>query len=252
VVALNQRYSRDDIRAFEVGKIFRASSSGGTAIEGIVETLELAVVLGGSAEPFSWDIATRSEDIFDLRGILQRYFSRIGLPSIDFRPVDEARWGIGSPALAIYSGDEEIGRMGRIDDTLIEREKIDGAPVIAIFDLERIAPLASVENRYTAPSKFPVVGRDLSILVDASVANRDLEAAITSAGAPLLSRVTLFDLYQGKGIEPGKKSVAWSLQFTSWEGTLTDEQVATSMKAISKALGSEFNAQLRGTEDTKG
>jgi phenylalanyl-tRNA synthetase beta chain len=207
---------------------------------------ELAVLMSGQAEPIAWDVPARPSDIHDLRGILDRYFDRIAARDISYRAVDEAQWGVGAPALAIFAGDAEIGRLGPVDAAAVERFDIAGGPVIALLDIERLAPHAFRPARYLPVSKFPVVERDLSLIVDASVPSASLESSIRSAGGELLSGVRLFDLYQGKGIEEGKKSVAYSLRFTSYDRTLDDATIEGMMSRIIKQLESEHGAKLRG------
>jgi phenylalanyl-tRNA synthetase beta chain len=245
-VALNERHSRPDLRLFEVGKAFRQGRPDQGTIPGIVETEELAVLMSGLAEPIAWDTPSRNSDIHDLRGTMDRYFDRIAIRDVDYRPVDEARWGIGAPALAVFVGGEEVGRVGPLDPSLLERFDIRGTPVLALFNLEAIARRAYTPARYSAPSKYPTVERDISILVDQSTANGAMEETIRASGGELLSGVRLFDLYEGKGMEPGKKSVAYSLSFTSHERTLDDATIEEAMQRIIASLVEQHGAQLRG------
>jgi phenylalanyl-tRNA synthetase beta chain len=82
--------------------------------------------------------------------------------------------------------------------------------------------------------------------VDAGVSHALLESTIRASGEPLLSGVRLFDLYQGKGVEPGKKSVAYALRFTSHDRTLDESTIEEKMTAIIQRLESEHGAKLRG------
>jgi phenylalanyl-tRNA synthetase beta chain len=212
----------------------------------VVETLELSVVMSGRAEPWAWDVSGRGQDLYDLRGVLDRYFSRIGLKEIEYRSSDSAQWGIGALALEIRAGGEEIGRLGPVDAGTLSAFDIDGVPVIALFDLTRIARRAFTDGRYVAPSKFPAVVRDISIVLDAAVANAAVEGTIRAAGGALLSGVSLFDLYAGKGVPEGKKSLAYSLTFTPSERTMEDAEVEVLMGGIIKRLAEEHGAELRG------
>jgi phenylalanyl-tRNA synthetase beta chain len=248
IVALNERYSRPNLRFFEAGRAYRRGRSERGLIPGIVETEELAVLMSGLAEPEAWDTPARQSDIHDMRGLLDRYFEHIAVHGVEYRPVDEARWGIDAPALAVFVGGEEAGRIGPLDRGLIERFDIAGRPVLALFNLEILARLAYVPAKYSAPSKFPTVARDISLLVGGGVSNGALESTIRNAGGDLLSGVQLFDLYQGKGMEPGTKSVAYALRFTSHERTLDDTTIDEAVKRIVAALASEHGATLRGGE----
>ncbi|MEO5928340.1 MAG: phenylalanine--tRNA ligase subunit beta [Candidatus Kapaibacterium sp.] len=246
VIGFNQRYSLNNLRLFETGTAFRASGADKGIIPGVVEMTELSIAMSGAAEPQGWDVAARNSDLSDLRGMLDRYFDRVGVLNVAYRAADDAKWGFDAPALSIHVGNAEVGRAGRFDPELTERHDIAGAPVIAVIDLERLAEHAFTPTRYKAPSKFPVVLRDISIVVDAERTNAELEKTILGAGGALLSNVRLFDLYQGKGMEPGKKSVAYSLSFTSYERTLEDGEIEKIVGKIVRKLDQEHGAKLRG------
>lgn len=246
IIGSNERYGRGDLRLFEVGHAFRAGRHDQGLIPGVVEMTELSVAMSGAAEPTAWDLARRDADLYDLRGSVERYLERIGIRNASYRAADEAKWGFGAPALAVLVEDEEVGRIGPVDAELLGRFDIAGHPVVAVFDLERLARHAFGTGRYSAPSRFPVVHRDISILVDAGVPNAVLEGTIRQAAGELLSGLRLFDLYQGKGVEPGKKSVAYALSFTSHERTLEDAVVDEGMGRVVGALQKEHGAALRG------
>ncbi len=246
IIGLNQRYARPDLRLFEIGTAFRAAGQDQGVIPGIVEMTELSIVAAGAGGVRGWDVPERTADLYDLRGMVERYLATVGAADVRFEASEKERWGFGAPALAVKVGGEEIGRIGPIHGPLLERYDVTGVPVIAVFDFERLARHAFAENKYSAPSKFPVVHRDISIILDAGAANAGIEAEIRAAGGELLSAVRLFDLYQGKGIEPGRKSMTYALAFTSYERTLDDATVDAAVGAIVARLGERFAAVLRG------
>lgn len=245
IIGLNERYSRPDLRLFEIGKAFRQGREDQGTIPGIVEMEELAVVMNGRAEPDAWDVKTRNSDVFDLRGLFERYLDRLGMREVSFRPVQEEMWGIGSPALAVFVGDTEVARLGPMDRWIRERHDVSGAPVAALLDLGALAALPVETPRFKTPSRFPSVDRDLSLLVDLAVTNAEMERTIWSAGGDLLRRVRLFDLYQGDRIEKGKKSVTYALVFASEDRTLEDAIIEERVDAIVRSLSKEHGAALR-------
>jgi phenylalanyl-tRNA synthetase beta chain len=247
VIALNQRYSRPDLRLFEVGLAFRAGRPDQGIVPGIVEMTELSIAMTGASEPVAWDVAARVSDVQDLRGVLDRYFDRIGVRDVAYTAADEAKWGFGAPALAVHVGQSEIGRIGPIDADLMKRHDMTGAPVVAVIDIERLAAHAFGQAQYKAPSKFPTVVRDISLMVDAGVSNADLTRTIRGAAGAMLVDLRLFDLYQGKGIEPGKKSVAYSLSFVSHERTLEEGEIEKIVGKVVRKLEADNGAKLRGS-----
>ncbi|MBC8145898.1 MAG: phenylalanine--tRNA ligase subunit beta [bacterium] len=245
-VGMNERHGRRTLRLFEVGKAFRANTSSSTAIDGVVEMNEIAVLLAGRAEPVSWDLPERMYDVFDLRGLLERYLVRVDAESLEFRSSNDARWGFGAPALEIWMGGEEVGRLGPLDDWLIARNDIASRPVVAVLDVDRVLKATGRRERYNAPTRYPVVHRDLSIIVDEATRHADLERTIRDAGGPLLTGVELFDLYRGDRLGAGRISLAYAVSFTSFEATMDDATIEGAMRSITERLAGEHNAQLRG------
>jgi phenylalanyl-tRNA synthetase beta chain len=247
VVALNERYSRPDLRLFEVGKVFRSTSIDKGVIPGVVETFELVAVITGAAEPGGWDVAGRASDLYDLRAIAEAYLQRLGITGLSTRPADGAAWGFAAGSLALLVDGEEVGRIGPFDAALLERNRISGAPQLLIIDIERIAAATFAERRYVAPARFPALARDVSIIVDTAVSHADLEGTIRTAGGDLLRSVELFDLYAGKGIEQGKRSLTYALAFSSPDRTLEESEVESAMRNIVDTLGSKHGAVVRGS-----
>lgn len=245
IVGLNQRHSRTNLRLFETGKAFRQGREDQGDIPGIVEMEELAVIMTGDAEPSAWDIQTRTADLYDLRGLADRYLASLGLRDVSYKPSKEPLWGIDAPALAVFVGDVEVGRVGYVDKWIREREDLAGNPVVGLFDLGRLSEIEVAVHQYQAPSKFPVVDRDISIQVDLSVQNAEIEETIHKTGGELLRSVRLFDLYRGDKIENGKKSVSYALQFASDSRTLEDQIVEEKMQAIINGLAAGHGAELR-------
>ncbi|MBS1911395.1 MAG: phenylalanine--tRNA ligase subunit beta [Bacteroidetes bacterium] len=246
-LALNMRYGRTDLRLFEIGMAFRAGREDQGVVPGIVEMTELSICASGAGGVRGWDVPDRAADLYDLRGMIDRYLARVGVAQVRYEASDQVKWGFGAPALVIFADQDEVGRLGPFDPGLLQRFDVSGAPVIAVFDVERLARNIAPIARYHAPSKYPVVHRDISLLVDAAVENATLEGTIRSAGGTLLTAVRLFDLYQGKGIEEGKKSMTYALSFTSYEKTLEDAVVDDAVGGIVNQLEGRFGAKLRGT-----
>lgn len=245
-IGRNRRHQRPDLRLFEIGNAFRRGRPEQGVIPGVVEMTEVAVAFAGSAEPGGWGVPARNADLYDLRGLVERYFSRCSVDRISWRPVEEAQWGFGAPAIAIFAGDDEVGRLGPFDAALIERHDLDPASVIMVMDLERLLPHAFTHRTYVAPSRFPAVQRDISFLVGDAIPAATLEETIRSAAGDLLRDLHLFDLYTGKGIDPGRKSMSYALSFISSERTLEVPDVEVAVRSIVDALVQKHGAELRG------
>jgi phenylalanyl-tRNA synthetase beta chain len=114
-----------------------------------------------------------------------------------------------------------------------------------VIDIETLVKNASLKAEFKPLPKFPAVSRDIAVLVDDEILVKQIEKLITSKAGKILEEVKLFDVYKGKQVPEGKKSVAYNITFRASDRTLTDEEVSKSMDDIVKALSDKLGAQLR-------
>ena len=100
--------------------------------------------------------------------------------------------------------------------------------------------------KYKEISKFPSIKKDIAVVVDKNIESLEIAKAIKKAGGSNLVNVEIFDVYEGKGIEDGKRSLAFSLTFTAFDKTLADEEINPLLEKIIKTLEEQFKATLRG------
>ena len=131
---------------------------------------------------------------------------------------------------------KELGILGEIHPQVTERYGISCRVYSFTLDADVMFAYAQREKQYKPLPKFPAVTRDLALLCDDSIPVLTLEKAMKKAAGPLLESIKLFDVYKGKQIEAGKKSVAFSLTLRSADSTLTDEQAVATVNKIIKAL----------------
>ncbi len=141
---------------------------------------------------------------------------------------------------------KEIGVFGTIHPTVAARYGLSGEVLAAELQMDALLAAIDPEKLYHPLPKFPASTRDIAVLVDDAVPAASMQAAVEKAAGKLLESVKLFDVYKGKGIPEGKKSVAYSLSLRAPDRTLTDEECDKAMRAAISALETEFGAQLRG------
>ncbi|MEG0614555.1 MAG: phenylalanine--tRNA ligase subunit beta, partial [Oscillospiraceae bacterium] len=127
---------------------------------------------------------------------------------------------------------------------VLDNYEIGVKAYVAKLNIPEMMAISKTEKEYKPLPKFPASTRDLSIVCDEEIPAAVLEKAIKTAVGKILEKVTLFDVYKGKQIADGKKSVSYSISMRSHEGTLTDEQADSAVKKILKAVA-EFGAELR-------
>jgi len=116
---------------------------------------------------------------------------------------------------------------------------------VAELDLDQLLQDTSAQTVYQTVSKYPAVNRDIALLLSETTPNQTVNTVIVESAGRFLKDVRLFDVYQGKNIESGKKSLAYSLTFANPEATLTDEEINQAMAKITKNLEEKLQAEVR-------
>lgn len=175
-------------------------------------------------------------DFFTIKGIAETLLDKMGVYGWDIEACTD-RFGYHPGRCAVLTvGGEELGVLGEIHPECVNLYGI-GCRVYAMsLDADVMYKNAALEKSYRPLPKYPAVTRDLAVICDENIPVLTLEKAISSAAGNYLESLTLFDVYQGKQIEAGKKSVAFSIVLRSADSTLTDEQAAGAVKRIMKAL----------------
>jgi phenylalanyl-tRNA synthetase beta chain len=183
----------------------------------------------------------------DLRGVLELLGKRTGVELSIGGNVDDTRWHPArSASVSMSRGDDRkvIGVIGQVADA---NQNAFGVvrPVFAIdLDLETLMPYMRKVLSYAPVSEFPVVTRDISFIVSERTEFAALEKMMTAQNI-LVQKVALVDIYRGKGVEEGKKSMTLSITFASADRTLTSEEVEEIMITVAHNLTGQFGAVLR-------
>jgi len=232
-----------DVRLFELGTVFLA----GGDRERPREETRLALVLTGRRTPPHWEEATRDFDLWDLKGLLGSLVPGARLQGVTLR--DGAPAGV---AITPGEGYTLVGPTGSVEGFggRVEAGMVDApAWAAALWAAEMVLPGEPVERRvpvYEPLPAFPGVDRDLALVLPKGLSTRQVQASIEAAAGPLLTDLRVFDLYEGKGVAEGYRSVAFRLRFQSRERTLTDEDVERAVNAVTSRLREELGVETRG------
>lgn len=240
-VSYNQRRGVSDVHLYEIGSVYWT----GEGRKQPKERTMLAGVLAGSWNAPSWNAAAAPLDFFDGKGIVELLIRELAAPRFKVRAA-EVPWLQPGRAAEILVGGEIVGWLGEVHPKVLERFEAD-APVVAFeLDVARLTRAASSARTLVEPPRFPAVELDVAIVVDEDVSAERIEQSMRAAGGKLLESVRLFDIYRGKGVEPGKKSMAYSLAYRVPDRTLTAEEVDSAhAKLVRKVLGAT-GGELRG------
>ena len=186
-----------------------------------------------------------SETFFTMKGEIETILKALNAQKSAYTAVkDNPSYHPGRCA-RLTVGDTVIGVFGQVHPQVAANYGIDGEVYCAELNFTALLTSLAPEGLYTPLPRFPAVERDIAVVCDEKLTVAEVEACIESAGGKLLKKVALFDVYRGKGIPEGKKSLAFSLVLRAEDRTLTDSDSESVMKAILEKLESALGAVLR-------
>ena len=144
---------------------------------------------------------------------------------------------------SLYKGQKKVGYLGTVNPKLLDKLDIKGEVNFFEFSIDDISEEKNI--KFKKFSRFPLAQRDLSFVVDEEITSSSITDAILSKAGSNLKEINLFDIYMGKGIAKGKKSLTYSLNWQAANRTLTDDEVDKIIGRIVSFLSKKFNAKLR-------
>jgi phenylalanyl-tRNA synthetase beta chain len=200
---------------FEVGRIF---------VEGR-ERRSIAMMLSGNVHAAHWTGGPPAQhDFYSLKGVVEEFGLLLGR-TMSFSPLSDCRFQ-ASKCAAVTIGGEACGMLGEVGAAICEKLDLPVGTLAAEIDIDTLMAQPSNQIEYRALSPFPAIRRDFAILMPKSVGFDSIERALTAAAEGLAERVSLFDVFEGKGIEPGIRSLGISVTLRAANRTLTDEEAS--------------------------
>lgn len=225
------------VRLFEIGLSFL------TGDEALDQRKRLAGLSFGSVVPEQWDMSRREVDFYDVKADLEALISATGCPeSFSFRAESHPALHAGQSA-RIYRGDEAIGWLGALDPGVQRQLDIDGR--VYLFEIDADALREARVPAFSELSKYPSIRRDLAVVVDEEISAAAVRECVRESAGDLLRELVVFDVYQGKGIPNGRKSLAIGLILQESSRTLTDKDVEEVVERVVGRLRHDLRAQLR-------
>ena len=235
--AANTARQQDRVRLFEIGKSFHGS------LDEPGEVVRIAAVACGNAMPEQWGAHTQAVDFFDIKADLTALLQLAGDTSdIAYRPTEHPALQPGQSA-EIVRDDHTIGVIGKLHPRVAKSLELKRDAYV--FELDALQALASAAPVAKPVSRFPVIRRDIAVIVRQDISGDELVQAVAAAAPDLMRDVRIFDIYTGPGIEAGLKSVAISLILQETSRTLTDDDADAAQAAAVQKLRQTFGAELR-------
>ncbi len=231
-----------DVRLFEVGTVFAPGGEDGTPRE----ESHLAVVLTGARAPLHWQGESPPLDLWDLKGLLARLIPGACLEGARLQErVPQGRRVDPEGGFSLLGpGGDLLGYGGRVESGMLDAPAW-AAPVWALEIALPAEPDPRPTPLHRPPPAFPGVDRDLALLLPKGLPASQVGEAVRTAAGPFLADLKVFDLYQGAGVPPGHRSVAFRLRFQSEERTLTDRDVERALGEVTKRLREELGVEPR-------
>ncbi|MBR0284775.1 MAG: phenylalanine--tRNA ligase subunit beta, partial [Selenomonadaceae bacterium] len=232
----------EDIRLFEVAPVFYPKAL--PIAEQPREVLKLAGLIMGRRNALGWNQGKEEVDFYDMKGIVEELLAQLSIANYTVEAGEHHAMHPGKTAL-FKKGREVIAAVGEVHPAVAAAFGIPKKMFIFEMDIKTLMKYTAKGFHCELLPKYPAISRDLAMLVDTDVAAGEIEQAIVKNGGKFLREVTLFDVYTGKQIAEGKKSLAFAIKFQSGDRTLTDEEADASFRNILSAVESKFHAELR-------
>jgi len=239
-VAYNRNRQIPNLRLFEIGNV----ASKEPAKTGFFELTQIGAVLAGKSQEQSWYSQEASYNFYDIKGAVTALLQKCGINEYEQGKANEIFWDSESSSIVING--KYCGAFGKINQNICTLFKIKVADIYGFFiNYQELFENTVSDRKYDPVSKFPSVPFDLAILIDANIPLYEIEKEIKKSAGPRLVKIRVFDFYKGEQVTEGKKSVAFSLTFSSKECTLGDEEVEQAVENVLSHLNKLFGAVLR-------
>jgi phenylalanyl-tRNA synthetase beta chain len=236
-VSRNARRDAETFRYFEIDRVFNKAD----AQTGRWAT---AAVAGGAILDIDWAGGQPKFGFYNLKGALENLLEMAGITGITFQPIDAPGFERGQAA-EVLVGDASLGVIGAIKKEILSEERIK-EPLFAFeLDVERMLAASTTAQKYEPFPRTPAVTRDLAVVVKSGIPYSQLEQSIRQTAGNNLEEVRCIDVYEGKHVPTGFRSIAIRLRFRSADKTLSSDEVSIIVDRVVARLEQEFGAKLR-------
>ena len=233
----NQHRQQSRVRLFETGQRFQPKG------EELVQENVVAGILAGNRDAEGWTAGKESLDFFDAKGDLESLLALAGCGN-QFSFVADRHVALHPGQTArIERNGETVGYIGALHPSLVKQLDLNGP--VYLFEVSLEAVTGGKLPRFSSLSKFPESRRDLAVVADQETGFDAIRQVVEAEAGEFLKQVTLFDVYQGQGIEPGRKSLALGLTWQHPSRTLNEEEINSAVSAVVSALRERCGATLR-------
>jgi phenylalanyl-tRNA synthetase beta chain len=234
-LAGNRKRQVERVRAFEVGRCFVRDGET-AAVQGFRQPLRVAAIAAGTVLPTP---KSRTIDFYDVKGDLEALFAA---RELRFSPASHPALHPGRAAAVTLDG-AQIGVVGELHPQWVQKYELGSAPVVFEIDLDAL--LSAGMPAYKEVSRFPSVVRDIALVVAQNQPLQPLLDAFRETAPAFVRGIELFDVFQGKGLQEGQKSLAFRVVMQDTDRTLADAEVDIAVAQLVETAKNRFGAALR-------
>ncbi len=236
-LAYNINRQNNNLRFFELGKIYKHDENGYS------ETEKICFWITGKKQIQGWKNQNTEADFFTAKGVITSLLENINIKKISFKEPQQTANGV---LQLIEKNAKSLGSILLSGNTLLQRFGIKQPVIFAELNIETLMDeVTKQEIVYKEASQFPTVERDLAVVMSKNIAYNNIAASLEKLKINYLEDFRLFDIYEGEKLGNDKKSFALNFRFINTEKTLTDGEVEAAMKTIIEKLTKEFDAEIR-------
>ncbi|KRL15791.1 phenylalanine--tRNA ligase, beta subunit [Lentilactobacillus rapi DSM 19907 = JCM 15042] len=241
-VAYNHAHKVDDVSLYETGRVFYKDSADQIRPE---EVEHVAGVITGNLTDPAWNNHVKPADFYLMKGMVNQFIVNLGIKGeIAYSATDQYPEMHPGRTANISIHGHNVGFVGQIHPQIAKKFKIKETYAFEL-NMQALIDLPKNDDQYQPIAKYPSVKRDISMIVDRETTNDEIVAVMNKRGGSYLSAIRLFDVYEGKNVPDGKKSMAYSLTYVNPRETLKDEVVNAAFEKIKKRLTADLNAEIR-------
>jgi phenylalanyl-tRNA synthetase beta chain len=242
-VARNQARRNMDLGLFEIGTVFYARGTG----ELPLEEQRIVALCTGARYPESWSWPREQVDLFDLKGVLQGLLQALGISGWKtvLETPDDPFYLPGASAGIVWRENSILGSFGQIDPNVLEFWDINGPVFVFELSFDALETAASQQHKFTPLARYPAVERDVAVIVPDRLSAQDLLEYISGQPPDFLEEVRIFDIYRGKPIPKGSKSIGMRFTYRALDHTLSDHEVSEVHDPIVRSVLQSYKAKLR-------
>jgi phenylalanyl-tRNA synthetase beta chain len=244
----NAHHQVHDVRLFEIGRVFGnlASTNAAPNTAAFSEERRLGIVLTGSRQGNFWSGGERGAklDIYDLKGLVEALFEHLGVRGVQWQR-NEHGGPLYLESATVLVGKHKAGELGQLNPITARKYDLRDAVLIAEFALDFLLSRRNPAKSFEPLAAFPAVRRDVAMLVDEGVTHERVLTVVKQTKPQNLEGVSLFDVFRGKNIPEGRKSVAYAFTYRNKERTLTEPEVNAAHEKVVERLKSELQAEIR-------